>query len=88
MNECFELDVLLVPAPVQLLQPREARSSSLVEGGEARAMDPGGVAGSTELDADHMARGLAQELTIMGDKQHRLRRGSKLLLEPQLPWHI
>ena len=71
-HQRLELGVLLVPAPAQLLEAREAVGARLVVRREATRVGPHGVAGGAELDRDHAGRGVGEQLAVVADEQDRL----------------
>ena len=87
-HQRLELGVLLVPAPAQLLEAREAVGARLVVRREVARVGPHGVAGGAELDGDHAGRGVGQQLAVVADEQHRLVGLAQPLLEPDLAGHV
>ena len=76
--------MLLLPAAAQLGHPLVPVVPCLVVGGEAAAVHPGGAA----LHGDHPVGDPGQQLPVVADEQHRLRRRQQPLLQPQLARHV
>ena len=75
---------LLLPPAVQLLDARPPRLTRFVVRAEASPVRPRGAA----LDGDHRAGRAGQQLPVVADQQHRLRRLSQPLLQPALTGHV
>ncbi len=87
-DECLELRVLLVPAAAQLVEPVHPVGARRVVGGEAAAVHPRRAAGGAGLERDDAVRGTREQLAVVRDEQHGLRRRAQLLLEPSLSGHV
>ena len=83
-HEVLEPLVFLLPAAAQLGHPLVAVDARLVVGAEPAAVHPGRAA----LDRDHPVGDGGQQLTVVADEQHRLRRLAQPLLEPALARHV
>ena len=87
-DELLQLGVLLVPAPAQLVEALHPLLARLVVRREAAAVHPGGVAGGAELERDDAVGGAGEQLAVVRDEQHGLRRRAQLALEPALAGHV
>ncbi len=76
--------VLLVVPAVQFFQPADAVRAGPVVGVESTAVHPGPVG----LDRDDAGGRRRQQLTVVADEEHGLRRRGKLRLEPALAWDV
>jgi len=76
--------VLLVPAAAQLLEPADPVGAGLGVVPEAAAVHPD----VQVLDGHDALRTGGQQLPVVADQQHGLRRGGQLLFEPALARHV
>ena len=83
-HQLAQLLVLLVPAPAQLVEAVVPGHPRLVPAGEAARVHPGAAA----LDGDHPVGGLGQQLPVVRDVEHRLRRLAQPRLQPALAGHV
>ena len=83
-DQLLEPGVLLLPAPVQLVQPVQPGLPGRRVRREAAAVHPGRV----RLHGDHPVRRAGQQLAVVADEQHRLRGLPQPLLQPALARHV
>ena len=74
----------LIPAPLELLEARDAVEARLRIAREPAAVRPRRAG----LDRDDALRGLRDQLAVVRDEQHGLRRLAQRLLEPALAGHV
>jgi hypothetical protein len=80
--------VLLIPAAAQLVESGHPVFARGVVAVEAAAVHPGVAAGAARLQRHDAVGGTRQQLAVVGDEQHGLRRLAQTLLEPALAGHI
>ena len=73
-HQRLELRVLLVPAPAQLLQPVDAVRARLVRTSRSRRRAPRRRCRRPARRVTIRSRGPAEQLAVVADQQHRLRR--------------
>ncbi len=83
-DQLFDLLVLLVPATAQFLEPADPVGPGLGVTGEPAAVHPD----VPVLDGHDALRASGQQLPVVADQQHGLRRGGQLLFQPALARHV
>ena len=88
LDQPFELDVFLRPAPLQLFVTGEPLLPCLVVRAEVAAMDPGVTAGRAGLDTHDLFGCPGQQFPVVGNEEHRFAGRVELVLQPSLARHV
>ncbi len=83
-DEGLQPGVLLLPAPQEFLEAREAFLAGLVVRAEPTAVHPDVRAGRAGLHAHDLLGGPREQFPVVGDEEHRLAGLLELLLQPPL----